>query len=53
MSEVTKSTWAKPSFNVYGSVKEITQVQQAKNKSFGGGDDVIVNNQAILAPLGS
>ena len=47
----TKKEWVTPKAIRYGSVKEITQ--QMKNKTYGGGDDVLVNNQSILADLGS
>jgi hypothetical protein len=44
-----KKTYAPPQLIVLGTVEEMTQ--QAKSKSYGGGDDVLVNNQAILANL--
>ncbi|MBE0591954.1 MAG: hypothetical protein IH616_06090 [Gemmatimonadales bacterium] len=47
----TKKPWVTPTATRCGSVKEITL--QSKNKTFGGGDDVLVNNQAILANLSS
>ena len=53
MAQTSRKRWIDPSLKVYGSVKEITQVQQSKSKTFGSGDDVLVNNQAILSPLGS
>ena len=42
-----KRTYAKPELVVLGTIEELTQ--QVKNKVFGGGDDVLVNNQAILS----
>lgn len=46
-----KKQWVTPKAIRYGSVKEITQ--QTKNKTFGGGDDVFVNEQQILSNVGS
>ena len=46
-----KKEWITPQATPCGSVKEITL--QTKDKTFGAGDDVIVNNQAILADAGS
>jgi len=51
MKHEQKKPWVAPTLTLHGSVKEITQ--QFKNKTLGGGDDVLVNNQAILANLGS
>lgn len=45
----SKQQYAAPQLVVLGTIEELTR--QAKNKTFGGGDDVIVNNQAILANL--
>lgn len=44
-----KKEYVAPQLVVHGTIVELTQ--QTKNKVFGGGDDVIVNNQAILANL--
>ena len=44
-----KKDYEAPQLVVHGTIVELTQ--QVKNKAFGGGDDVIVNNQAILANL--
>lgn len=46
-----KRQWVTPKAIRYGSVKEITQ--QTKNKTYGGGDDVLINNQQLLTNLGS
>lgn len=51
MQQEQKKSWVTPTLTRHGSVKELTQ--QVKNKSYGAGDDVLVNNQAILASLGS
>ncbi len=50
-SALNKKEWVTPEAFRYGSVKEITQ--QTKNKTFGPGDDVLVNDQTILADAGS
>ena len=42
-------TWKTPELIAHGSLEQITQ--QTKNKTFGGGDDVLVNNQLILSNL--
>jgi hypothetical protein len=39
-------TWKTPELITHGSLEKITQ--QTKNKTFGNGDDVLVNNQQIL-----
>lgn len=46
-----KREWVTPKAIRYGSVKEITQ--QIKNKTFGGGDDVLINDQQVLTNVGS
>ena len=46
-----QDVWVTPSLTVYGSVKEITQ--QSKEKTWGGGDDVMIDCQSILSDLGS
>lgn len=51
MTEQRKRDWVTPQATRYGSVKEITL--QVKNKTFGAGDDVLVNNQSILSNAGS
>jgi hypothetical protein len=43
----TKKEYAAPRLIVHGTIEDLTR--QVKNKSFGGGDDVLVNNQAILS----
>lgn len=45
----SKKTWTTPQMTVHGTVEDLTR--QTKNKTFGAGDDVLVNNQAILANL--
>ena len=45
--ETMKKEYATPRLVVHGTIEDLTQ--QVKNKTFGGGDDVLVNNQAILA----
>ncbi len=45
--ESPKKGWKTPRLAVYGTIGEITL--QFKTKSFGGGDDVLVNNQSILS----
>lgn len=42
-----KKEYATPRLVVHGTIEDLTQ--QVKNKTFGGGDDVLVNNQAILS----
>ncbi|MGD8276821.1 MAG: lasso RiPP family leader peptide-containing protein [Gemmatimonadota bacterium] len=44
-----KKTYAPPQLIVLGTVEDLTQ--QTKSKAYGGGDDVLVANQAILANL--
>ena len=44
-----KRTYAAPQLVVLGTVEDLTQ--QTKSKAYGGGDDVLVANQAILANL--
>jgi hypothetical protein len=44
-----KKMYATPQLVVLGTIEDLTQ--QIKSKQFGGGDDVLVNNQAILANL--
>jgi hypothetical protein len=44
-----KKQYTPPQLIVLGTVEDLTQ--QAKSKAYGGGDDVLVNNQAILANL--
>ncbi len=44
-----KREWTTPKAICYGSVKDLTQ--QTKNKTWGGGDDVLVNEQAILSDV--
>lgn len=46
-----KKEWVAPKAVRYGSVKEITQ--QTKNKTFGPGDDVLINNQQLLSNVAS
>lgn len=46
-----KREWVTPKAVRHGSVKEITQ--QTKNKTWGGGDDVLINNQMMLTNVGS
>ncbi len=43
--------WFTPKAIRHGSVREITQ--QTKNKTWGGGDDVLINNQQMLSSVGS
>lgn len=45
----SKKAWTTPQVTVYGTVEDLTR--QTKNKTFGAGDDVLVNNQAILANI--
>jgi hypothetical protein len=47
MKATEKKIYTTPKVTVHGTLEELTQV--TKNKTFGGGDDVIVNNMAILA----
>jgi hypothetical protein len=42
-----KQAWKTPELTVYGSVEQITQ--QFKYKSFGAGDDVLVDLLPILS----
>ncbi len=49
-SPTAKKAWTAPRLTVYGGVTQITQ--QTKNKTFGSGDDVLVNSQAILSNVG-
>jgi len=44
-----KKMYATPQLVVLGTIEELTQ--QIKNKQYGAGDDVLVNNQAILSTL--
>ncbi len=44
--EHLKKEWVTPSVVRYGSVREITK--QTKQKTWGSGDDVLVNNQSLL-----
>ncbi len=46
-----KRQWVTPKAIRYGSVKEITQ--QTKDKTWGGGDDVLIDNQQVLTNAGS
>ncbi len=46
-----KRQWVTPKAIRYGSVKEITQ--QIKNKTWGGGDDVVIDSQQLLTNAGS
>ena len=48
--ETQHQSWDTPQLTVYGSVAEITQ-SHPKHKTFGPGDDVLLNNQAILSTL--
>ncbi len=45
--EYQKKGWQTPRLSVYGTIGQITL--QFKCKSFGGGDDVLVNNEGILS----
>jgi hypothetical protein len=47
----SKKTWNTPTLIIHGSVEELTL--QTKNKTYGAGDDVIVNNQTPLANMDS
>jgi hypothetical protein len=49
LNDIQKKEWSSPKLTVHGSVEEITQ--QTKYKTFGSGDDVIVNNLSILANI--
>lgn len=44
-----KKEYTAPQLVVHGTIVELTQ--QVKNKVFGSGDDVLINNQAILANI--
>jgi len=44
-----KKTYVAPQLTVHGTVEQITL--QTKYKTFGAGDDVLVNELAILANL--
>jgi hypothetical protein len=46
-----KKAWVTPKATRYGSVREITR--DTKDKTFGAGDDVLIDDQAILADVGS
>lgn len=44
-----KREWTTPKAICYGSVKDLTQ--QTKNKTFGEGDDVLLNGEATLSDV--
>ena len=41
-----KRVWDTPVLTMYGHIEEVTQ--QTKNKTFGSGDDVILDGQITL-----
>jgi hypothetical protein len=43
---ISKKAYTKPELTVHGTLEQLTQ--QTKNKFWGGSDDVIVQQQAIL-----
>ncbi len=45
-SEQQKQPWTTPTLIIYGDVEELTA--DIKNKTFGFGDDVLVQNQPTL-----
>jgi hypothetical protein len=49
MEKKEKKNWQTPKMIVYGDMEAITKA--TKYKTYGQGDDVMVNNQSILGDL--